>query len=82
MRITFGMPDGEEIVAEYHGGAYVDLYFGGHPVPSDVINVWDYRKGESTVTDCGELIDAVSEWVAQISADDPDWYNNYLANLP
>jgi hypothetical protein len=32
--------------ADYYGGAYIDLTFGGwHYGPTEVINVWDYATG-------------------------------------
>jgi hypothetical protein len=42
---------GEPIRGEYHGGAYIDLSFANYPgsTPFDVINVYDYAKGKSTI---------------------------------
>lgn len=84
MWIEFETSDGEKIAAEYRGGAYVDLFFGGHPIPSDVINVWDYEKGAPAqlVETVAELLDVVWDWVNETAEEDPRWYDNYLENLP
>lgn len=82
MWIKFETSNGEKIVAQ--GGAYVELFFGGHPIPSDVINVWDYEKGERArvIETPFDLAQIVAEWIAETAAEDPDWYETYLANLP
>ena len=39
--------NGYQIYAEYTGGIYIDLKWGKYACESfDVINVYDYRKGE------------------------------------
>ena len=44
------------VVATYHGGAYIDLSFGGWH-PSEVINVYDYATGKPEIpfTEAGVL---------------------------
>ena len=46
-RTAFRTVDGLRIVATYSGGPYIDLHWGTVDGPVfEVINVWDYRKGE------------------------------------
>lgn len=40
---------GIEIKGRYAGGAYIDVYIGGSPEPIEVINVFDYEAGRSTI---------------------------------
>lgn len=53
---------GYEIRGTYHGGPYIDLSFGGGPA-FDVINVWDYAAGQSTIP-CSKaaVFAALREW--------------------
>ena len=37
------------VSAEWHGGAYIELTMPDCVEPSEVINVWDYEKGEATI---------------------------------
>lgn len=84
MWIEFETSDGEKVAAEYRGGAHVELCFGGHPIPSDVINVWDYEKGApaQVIEAPFDLARVVAEWVNETALEDPRWYDNYLENLP
>lgn len=84
MWIKFETDGAEMVAAEYSGGAYVELYFGGHPIPSDVINVWDYEKGAPAhnLYNPLDLTRVVWEWVNETAEEDPGWYEDYLANLP
>jgi hypothetical protein len=34
---------------EWHGGEYVEITPKGENIPVDVINVWDYEKGEPLI---------------------------------
>jgi hypothetical protein len=82
MWIEFATSDNKKVTAEYFGGEYVELYFDDQEAPSDVINVWDYEKGapaqviESTL----DLARIVWDWVSEVAAEDPRWYENYLDN--
>lgn len=40
----------------YHGGAYIDLHFGDDAEAFDVINVYDYAKGESTIPNTKDAV--------------------------
>lgn len=53
----------------YHeGGALIEVRFRGH-VGHDVINVYDYEKGEPTITSKAEVKAHVNEYMAALSAD-------------
>lgn len=85
MRIDFTPSDGKRIAAEYtEGCAYVDLFFGGHRLPSEVINVWDHATGtpDERAQDPWGLTEILAEWVADNDAEWPEWYAGYMANLP
>jgi hypothetical protein len=82
---TLNLGQGRVLHAEYHGGAYVELTFGGARVPIEVINVWDDD------TNCAppDLVDdpygenlghRVQAWVKQTEAEWPEWYEGYLEN--
>jgi hypothetical protein len=34
---------------EWHGGAYIELFFTGSTSALDVVNVWDYEKDEPRI---------------------------------
>lgn len=48
---------------KYNGGPYIDVYFGSYmPKCLAVINVWDFSKGESNVTNRDEFNKTVVAW--------------------
>ena len=80
------------VTASYHGGAYIELGFGGH-APTEVLNVWSYEDGGPT----GEfsrwdnlsssdrhhaLTFEVQSWIRGLVEEGwGDWYECYLANV-
>lgn len=76
------------ISAEYMGGAYIELSFAGSSVPFEVINVYDYAKGESTLwtegmspqTRRAALRQEVSSWIDVQDSEWPEWYKGYMEN--
>ena len=53
----------------YHeGGPYIEVRFRGHH-GHDVINVFDYEKGEATITSRAEVKAHVNEYMADLTAD-------------
>lgn len=74
---------GKILSATWGGGMYVDLYFGGHSAPIEVINVKNNRTDvldERVKTPAG-LRKVVREWIAtQDEEQGTGWYENYLAN--
>jgi hypothetical protein len=77
------------VVAEYDGGAYIDLHVGfdkGYPV--EVINVYDYAAGEPEIpqpddsehASRGAVRQAVVDWIESNDEDWPEWYEGYLEN--
>lgn len=54
----------------YHGGAYIDIFHDESDAALDVINVYDYAKGEPEIPFTREAVRAeLREWVAESSAD-------------
>jgi hypothetical protein len=47
-RVTRTLTDDIKLVFTWEGGAYIDVALEGH-TPSEVINVWDYGKGGTTI---------------------------------
>lgn len=50
------------------GGTYIHVAFRGH-IPHDVINVWDYEKGEPRIGSKREVKAEVNEYMAGMNAD-------------
>lgn len=83
---------GRYIEAAWWGGAYIELTFGRAGTPTEVINVWDDGKGESSIPFTHEALRAaVVGWVAEQDReakawardhDEPlsDWYGAYIEN--
>lgn len=80
---------GRSVRADYEGGAYIDLTFGGGSHnPTEVINVWDCVTNESTIDYELEssnhsrrgIRQAVREWIASNDIEWPTWYEDYLEN--
>lgn len=74
---------GKVISATWGGGMYVDLYFGGHSAPIEVINVCNDHTHDVDlrVTTPDGLRKVVREWIAvQDEEQDSGWYENYLQN--
>lgn len=74
------------------GGTYIDVYFQGRATPLEVINVFDYEKGESRLTHLQSSFDGlIDRWlelrdreeIDESDADTPlarDWLRNYVEN--
>lgn len=82
---------GKIISAEWPGGMYVDLFFGGHTAPIEVINVLKAPGRDVVATHVSDidprvmspagLREIVREWIAeQEEEQDSGWYENYVAN--
>jgi hypothetical protein len=79
---------GDRVIrADYNGGPYIELTFGRLDFkPTEVINVWDYDAGVSTVAedDSAAVLTEVLAWIASHEApgDDqwPTWYEDYIEN--
>lgn len=62
-RTAFRTVEGLRIVATYSGGPYIDLHWDSANGPAfEVINVWDYRKGER---ERFNLSAKLTEWIKQ-----------------
>lgn len=72
---------GRIVTADWPGGAYVDLGFGGFP-PSEVINVYDYATGtyDKRVHTPAGLRAIVREWINAQNEEWPEWYEGYVTN--
>ncbi len=84
---------GRDFDATWEGGAYIDVRFGGTPTPTEVINVYDYEKGEVEIPfEQSALRRTLKRWVfaQDIEAEDwareqggiavHDWYASYVEN--
>lgn len=73
---------GSIVSAEWNGGAYVDLFFGGHTAPVEVINIYDYTGAtwDRRVQTPAGLRQIVREWISDTEAEWPEWYGVYLEN--
>lgn len=73
---------GKVVSAEWKGGAYVDLFFGGHRESAEVINVYDHATGSvdrRVMTPAG-LKAIVREWITANDEEWSEWYAEYVAN--
>lgn len=62
-RTAYRTVNGLRIVATYNGGPYIDLHWdSAHGPAFEVINVWDYRKGER---ERFNLSAKLTEWIKQ-----------------
>lgn len=76
MRVTV-TSKGRTVTASYQGGAYIDLSFGGGPV-MEVINAYDYAKGEARIKLSTSAVRAqVKEWIRENDEEWPEWYECY-----
>ncbi len=58
----------------WEGGAYIDVRFGGWSTPTEVINVYDYEKGEITIPFTQhDLALELKRWVLTEDAEVTDW---------
>lgn len=75
---------GRIVSGEWNGGAYVDLSFGGHTAPVEVINVYNShtRTIDPRVMSPAGLRTVIREWIAETEKEWPEWYAGYLANYP
>ncbi len=73
---------GRMIRGDYSGGAYIDLTFGSTAyAPIEVINVYDYAKGETTIPCTNRGVRrAIEDWIEEQDAEWPEWYKCYLEN--
>lgn len=62
-------PNGAEIVARWHGGAYIDIYSTAAELagaPFACVNVWNYATDTPTIpATLAGLTAAVDSWVAE-----------------
>lgn len=85
--------DGKRIRADYEGGAYIELTFGSEGFkPTEVINVYDYEKGEpeppfnrwdemGNLEAKGAIRDAVRSWARSNEEEGwSSWFEDYLEN--
>jgi hypothetical protein len=49
------------IIYNWHGGPYIEVVVNGESV--DVINVWDYQNGKTTVRTVNQLIGRIRQYV-------------------
>lgn len=89
MRTRVTDKKGRVVVATYEGGAYIDLDIGARGHVVEVINVYDYEKGESeldrTVLDNygsprTAVRQSVVDWIESNDEEWPEWYEGYLEN--
>ena len=60
--------------ATWQGGAYIDVRFAGYSQPTEVINVWDYEKGEIEIPfEQKALAKTLKRWVLEQDAEANDW---------
>ena len=73
---------GRLVRADYAGGAYIDLTFGSAAYqPTEVINVYDYAVGATTIHYTNDAVRAeVKAWMAANDVEWPTWYADYLKN--
>lgn len=65
---------GRDFDATWEGGAYIDLRFAGYPTPTEVINVWDYERGEAYIPFTqNALHKALKRWVFEQDNEAKDW---------
>lgn len=50
-----------DVVYNWHGGPYIEVIINGEAV--DVINVWDYQQGKTTVRTVNQLIGRIRQYV-------------------
>lgn len=71
MEVSLNMHD-RTFKFTYEGGPYIDVYYPGpraqsrlwgEPLPSDVINVWDYETGKATVTSYRGFVIVCADWL-------------------
>lgn len=82
MRVERRSRSGVRIVAEWHGGAYVELSFDGLP-PSEVLNVWDDDTDKPGIPVTKKaLIGCLEEWIREMDSDTswPKWAEDYVKN--
>jgi len=62
----------------YHeGGTYIDVKFRGEETAFEVINVWNYEEGKSSITTRKDVKAEVNEFMAALNADE---LRNYWLN--
>lgn len=81
---------GKIVSAEWNGGMYVDLFFGGHTAPIEVINVLKAPGRDVVATHVSDidprvmtpagLREIVREWIVATEAEWPEWYGVYVEN--
>ncbi len=65
---------GRSFDATWEGGAYIDVRFAGTATPSEVINVYDYEKGEVEIPFTQhDLQKALKRWVFEQDNEARDW---------
>jgi hypothetical protein len=71
------------VKAEWWGGAYIELTMPDCVEPSEVINVWDYAKGEASIPfSYWALQEVLDEWCEEtFGASNPDGNYNLRAYI-
>jgi hypothetical protein len=65
---------GRDFDATWEGGAYIEVRFAGFRQPTEVINVYDYEKGEIEIPfEQRALQKALKRWVLEQDAEAQDW---------
>ena len=62
------------------GNGYIEIFFAGSTTPLDVINVYDYAKGEVTIDSRERFVRKCEQYMEEQSEHDRQEYNN-LANF-
>ena len=83
---------GRDFDATWEGGAYIDIRFAGDSQPTEVINVYDYAKGEVEIPfvqselkkELKRWVDTQDqeseEWARDNGQSVDDWYGAYVEN--
>lgn len=71
LRVRRTLDEGLTLIFEWQGGPYIDVRSSALRVPSEVINVWDYAKGERVIPFDRESLTAhVDQWITEYPRDD------------
>ena len=57
MAVVILITNGGKVQAVYTGGAYIDITFGEREHATEVINVYDYAAGKSTIPTTAKAVE-------------------------